>query len=53
MGYSVRASGSLFRAPELDNLSDMTVLKSDRAMFKVKKPVENAEVAEAKTKEIY
>ena len=38
-GHPVRASGALFRTLELDELFDVSVLKSGTAMFTVKKPV--------------
>jgi molybdopterin/thiamine biosynthesis adenylyltransferase len=52
-GYAVLSEGDVFRTLRLDELYDVSVLKSGTAMFKVKKPVLDIDVAEAKMKEIY
>jgi adenylyltransferase/sulfurtransferase len=38
-GYSVLAKGNLFRTIRIDDLFDVSILKSGTSMFKVKKPV--------------
>jgi molybdopterin/thiamine biosynthesis adenylyltransferase len=47
-GYIVLAKGDLFRTIKLDDLFDVSVLRSGTAMFKVKKPVMDIEAAEGR-----
>jgi adenylyltransferase/sulfurtransferase len=47
-GYAVLAKGDLFRTIRIDDLFDVSILRSGTAMFKVKKPVMDIDSAEGK-----
>ncbi len=52
-GYIIKASGALFRTLELDDMFDVSLLKSGTAMFRVKKPVADIGATEARMEETF
>jgi len=52
-GYALLSEGDIFRTLKLDDIYDVSILKSGTAMFKVKKPVLDIDAAETRMKEIY
>jgi hypothetical protein len=52
-GYAVLSEGDVFRTLRLDDLYDLSILKSGTAMFKVKKPILDIDAAETRMKELY
>ncbi len=52
-GYALLSEGDIFRTLRLDDIYDVSILKSGTAMFKVKKPVLDIDAAETRMKEIY